>query len=48
MRYRIHGTASDGSEDSIIIDGDDLEELQKQAVEETTKRGWVDLWSEEL
>ena len=45
MKFRIH----DGlSEDSIVIEGDTIEELQEIANRETVKRGWKDCWSEEL
>lgn len=48
MKYRIN---YDGEyEDSLIIEGDSIEELMLMARSETKKRGWddSDCWSEKL
>lgn len=47
MKFRIHGTVGD-YEDSIIIQGETIEELQKIAKKETDKRNWENMWSEKL
>ena len=45
MKFRIH----DGnSEDSLVIEGETIEELREKAEKETSKRGWKDCWSEEI
>lgn len=31
MRYRIHYTLADGSEDSIVLSGDTIEEIREKA-----------------
>jgi len=46
MRFRIHGTDATGSDDSLVIEGDTIEELKLTAAQETEKRGWTDCWSE--
>ena len=48
MRFRIHFEHVDGSEDSFVIEGDDLEELKGIADSEVSKRGGVNPWAEEL
>ncbi len=45
MEFRIHNGEY---EDSLVISGDTIEELQEKAQRETDKRGWKDCWSEEL
>lgn len=35
-------------EDSIIIEGDTIEELQANAKRETERRSWKDCWSEKV
>ncbi|MBT2484797.1 MULTISPECIES: hypothetical protein [unclassified Microbacterium] len=47
MRYRIHYTLADGSEDSIVLAGDSIESIREQAAEELAKRGGTNPWSEE-
>ena len=37
-----------GNDDSIIIEGDSIEELQLLVRKETEKRGWKNCWSEEI
>lgn len=48
MLFKIHGTWPDGTEDSIIIEGDSVAEVREKADEETSKRNWTNLWSEQL
>jgi len=48
MRYRIHFTLPDGTEDSVVIAADSIEELRKLADEEVAKRNGKDPWSEEI
>jgi len=48
MRFRIHYTLSDGSEDSIVLEGNSIAEIRKQADEELARRNAIDPWSEEL
>lgn len=48
MKFRIHGENATGNEDSLVIEGDTIEELKVIAAQEIEKRGWVDVWSEEL
>ncbi len=52
MKFRIHFTVAghDGQDydDSIVVIGDDLEEIRAQAVAEVERRGGVDPWSEEI
>jgi hypothetical protein len=48
MNFRIHYTLSDGSEDSIIVTGDDIEQIREKADAEVAKRGGTDPWSEEI
>ena len=46
MKYRIHN----GDTDSLIIEGETLEEIKDKAISEITARGWKidDMWSEEV
>lgn len=37
-----------GDYDWLIIEGNTIEEIQKKAQDETSKRGAVDAWSEKL
>lgn len=48
IKVRIHFTMPDGFEDSLVMQADTLEELQKQAADEIERRGAIDPWSEEL
>jgi hypothetical protein len=48
LTYRITGTTRNGTEDSIVISADTIEELQVIAKREVQSRGWTDCWSEEL
>ncbi len=45
MKFRIH---NGDYEDSIIIEGETIEEIREKAHKETSKRNWKDCWSEEL
>ena len=48
MTFKIHYTLADGTEDSIVLSGDTVEEIREQADKEVGARGGVDPWSEEL
>jgi hypothetical protein len=48
MKFKIHFTLNDGTEDSIVVSGDTLEEIREKAYAELDKRGGRDAWSEEL
>jgi hypothetical protein len=52
MKYKIYFTIPylDGNEDSMIIEGNTIEEIQIKAYDEAKKRGadLNSLWSEEL
>lgn len=45
MEFKIHNGAY---KDSIVIEGDTIEEIQKIAKQETKRRGWKNCWSEEV
>lgn len=47
MRVRIHWNVGD-YEDSMIIEGDTVEEIREKAEAEVAKRGGKNPWSEEL
>ena len=48
MRFRIHFTLKDGSDDSVDLTGETIEEIQEMALAETSKRGAAYAWSEEV
>jgi hypothetical protein len=48
MTFRIHYTLADGSEDSVVVSGDSIDEIREAATLEVEKRGGSDPWSEEL
>jgi hypothetical protein len=48
MKALIHFEHADGTEDSIIISGDTVEEVRSLADAELAKRGGKNPWSEEL
>ena len=48
MKFRIHFEHQDGTEDSIIVEGETIEELREQAGAELTKRNGENPWSEEV
>ena len=48
MTFKIHFELSDGTEDSVIITGDTVDEIRTKADAELEKRGGADPWSEEL
>lgn len=48
MKFEIHFEHMDGSTDSIVLSGDSVEEIQKQARAEVSKRDPVDYWSERV
>ena len=48
LDFLIHFTLPDGSEDSISLSGETIEEIQAKAATELKKRGGENAWSEEL
>ena len=51
MKFAIHFTLSDGSEDTVIIEGDNDEELRQKAAEALAIRNISETdgyWSEEV
>ena len=48
MKFEIHFTLPDGSEDMIIVEGDSIEEIRKSAHAKVDLRGGHDLWSEKV
>ncbi len=48
MKFRIHYTLKDGSEDSIVVEGESHEEIREKADIMLEERGGKDPWSEEL
>lgn len=47
MRFRIHYEVG-GAEDSIVIDGETIEEIRIKAGHELHKRGGINPWAEEI
>jgi hypothetical protein len=47
MKFKI-GYTVNGEEDSVIIEGDTIEECQEKAQAEVKKRGATNAWSEEI
>lgn len=48
MQFRIHYTLPDGSEDSSVVAGETIEEIQLAAQDALAARGGVDPWSEQI
>jgi hypothetical protein len=50
MKFRIHFELSDGTEDSIVVCGETVEDIRDKANAEVTKRTphVADAWSEEI
>lgn len=48
MRYRVHFTLADGTEDSVVVEGEAFPEIREQAGQEVAKRGGTDAWSEKV
>lgn len=48
MKIKIHYTLPNGEEDSLIIEGDTIEELQITARDEINKRNAKNPWSETI
>lgn len=48
MQFKIHFELSDGSDDSIILSGDTVEDIRAVANDEIEKRGGKNPWSEEI
>ena len=47
MKFKINYTVGN-EQDSVVIEGDSIEECQKKAHNEVKKRGATDPWSEEI
>lgn len=48
MSFKIHFEYADGTEDSIIVHGETIEEIRAMAGQELHKRGGLNPWSEEV
>lgn len=48
MRFRIHGSWPDGTEDSFDLEANTIEEVTEAARETVLLRSWTDCWSEQL
>lgn len=48
LRFRINFTLPDGSEDSVIVEGETTEEIREKADDEVRERIGRDPWSEQL
>lgn len=48
MKYKLNFELTDGSYDSIIVEGESIEEIREIAYKERDKRNSVYEWSEEL
>lgn len=48
MTYRIHFTLPDGTEDSIVLSGDTVEDIRAQADIEVARRSGTNPWSEAI
>ena len=48
LRFRINFTLPDGSQDSIIVEGKDEEEIREKSDNEVRERIGRDPWSEQL
>lgn len=48
LRFRIHFTDINGAEDSVVIEGDTIEEVRELALAEVAKRDGQDFWSQEI
>jgi len=47
MKFKVNYTVND-EPDSVVIEGDSIEECQKKARKEIKKRGAINPWSEEI
>lgn len=48
MTYKVFFTLTNGETDSIVIEGESIEEIQEKAKSEIEKRGAIDAWSERI
>jgi len=48
MRFRIHFEWPDGTQDSVVISGDTIEEIREKAHGEVSTRNGKNPWSEEI
>lgn len=48
MKFRIHGTYTDGTTDTWLIEGETIEEIRTKAMEIINARDLADYWPEQL
>jgi len=48
MKFKIHGTYQDGTNDTWVIEGETIEEIRNAAMRIVSERALVDYWSEEV
>jgi hypothetical protein len=48
MKVRIHYELADGSEDSVLVTGETIEEIRQQATVEVEIRNGINPWSEDV
>lgn len=48
MKFKIHFTLPDDTEDFVVIEGDTLEAVRDTAREQISLRGGINPWSEKL
>ena len=48
MKFRIHFEHPDGTPDSVIVEGDDVDEIREKAQEAVSSRNGRNPWSEEI
>lgn len=48
MKFKVHFEYADGTEDSVILEADTIEQIREQANYEVNKRNGLNPWSEEI
>lgn len=48
MEFRIHFTLPNGTEDSIVVVGETIQDIQQTAIAEVANRGGTNEWSEQI
>ena len=48
MRFRIHFEHPDGGEDSFVVSGETIAEIQRKSDAELDRTGGINPWSEEI
>ncbi len=48
MTFKIHFEHADGTEDSVIVEGETIEEIREEAEKQIAARNGQNPWSEEL